>query len=197
MTRFLLSLATTIVLAVPALSQGLPVYEQTGAIEIAFGNGRMTHYTTRNTVPDQPGRQIHSASWITLEPRLIGGVNIMPDDIFVTVRSRGSVEPEPGQASLLLEFSLDPDTLELRTETPHNIRFYPPGGSSDGYYALTEGSLRLERTARTDGNGLAILGIARGVMTFQTSETIVHAAAGAVEFSARFDLANVGSRAAD
>lgn len=194
-TRFLSFLSSAILLATPALAQGLPVYEETGVIEITFGDERMTHYTTWNTVPDDPDRQVHMASWVILEPRLMGGVNISPDDVFVVITSRDSIEPNPGQASMRVEISLDPQTLQLKTKPAPTIRFHPNG--RDGFYAMTDGTFEIENVTKIDNDNFAITASAHGVMTSQTSETIAHNPEDAVDFSARFDLQRVSNRGAE
>ncbi|MBV2145115.1 hypothetical protein KUG47_16645, partial [Falsochrobactrum sp. TDYN1] len=113
--------------AVPAFSQELPVYAETGTIDITFGDERITHYTTWNTVPNDPDRQVHTASWLIMKPQLMGGVNISPDDVFVLITSRDSLSPKPGQSSLRVEISLNPETLELKSKPAASIRFHPNG----------------------------------------------------------------------
>lgn len=193
-TSFLSLLSSAILLATPALAQGLPVYEETGVIEITFGEKRMTHYTTWNTVPGDPDRQVHTASWLILEPRLMGGVNITPDDVFVVIATRDSIEPNTGQASMRVEISLDPQTLQLKTKPAPTIRFHPEDG--EGFYAMTDGTFEIESVTRIDADNFAITASAHGVMTGQTSETIAHNPEDAVEFSARFDLQRVSNRGA-
>jgi hypothetical protein len=194
MRKPMLAAGAAIFLVAPTWAQNLPVYERTGTIEITLGSERMTHYTTSNTVPGQSGREVHTASWIVLEPRLLGGVNISPDDVFIIVRSRDSIEPETGQASLMLEFSLHHDTFELKTKPAPNIRFYPAGGGSDEYYALTDGSVVIESASSIDNGGLAIAGSVQGVVTLQTGESLIHNDDSVLEFSAQFSLENVASR---
>lgn len=185
--------AAGLLFATALQAQDRPVYEQTGTVEITFGERQMQHFTTANTVPGEPGRQVHTASWITLEPRLLGGVNISPDDIFVLITSRDTVEPVSEQDSLRVEFSLDPATLGLKTKPAASVRFYPAKGEAD-FYALTDGTFTIENVTRTDEDTFSILASAQGTMTAQTSETIVHNSDDAQEFSARFKLEQVVNR---
>jgi hypothetical protein len=46
---------------VPAFSQELLVYAETGTVDITFGDERITHSTTWNTVPNDPDRQLHTS----------------------------------------------------------------------------------------------------------------------------------------
>lgn len=194
LTGFLSILASAVLLTAPVLAQGVPSYEKTGTIEITFGDEQMTHYTTWNTVPNDAGRQVHTASWLILKPQLMGGVNISPDDVFVVVTSRDSIEPYPGQASMRVEISLNPETLELKAWPQPSIRFYP--GDNDGFYAMTDGTFEIESVTMIDGDSFAVSANVQGVMTGQTSETVAHNPEDAIEFSARFDLQRVSNRGA-
>ncbi|PWL16214.1 hypothetical protein DKP76_18695 [Falsochrobactrum shanghaiense] len=178
--------------AIPAFSQELPVYAETGTIDITFGDERITHYTTWNTVPNNPDREVHTASWLIMKPQLMGGVNISPDDVFVLITSRDTLDPKPGQSSLRVEISLNPETLELKSKPAASIRFHPK--DDDSFYALTEGALKIESLARIDANSFAIVANAEGVMTGQNSDIIAHNPEDAVKFSARFDLQKIVNR---
>jgi hypothetical protein len=195
MRKTTLALAIATCLAAPGWSQDFPVYQETGTIAITFGDEQMIHYTTGNSVPGQPGREVHTASWIVLEPRLLGGMNITPNDVFVTITSRGSIDPDPGQATLRVEASLDPETLDLKASPAPSISFHPDDGN--GLYAMTVGVFEIESVTRIDADSFAIIANARGVMTGQTNWDVVHNPDDAVEFSARFDLRRVVNRRAD
>ena len=194
MKTITLALAFATCLTAPGWSQDFPVYVETGSVAITFGSEDMIHYTTGNSVPGQPGWEVHTASWIVLEPRLLGGMNITPDDVFVSITTRGSIEPDPGQATLRVEASLDPETLDLKTKPAPSIRFQPEDGN--GFYAMTDGVFEIESVTRNDADSFALIANVRGVMTGQTSETVVHNPDDAVEFSARFDLRRVVNRRA-
>ncbi len=194
MRKLSLALALATCLAAPGWSQEFPVYEETGTVAISFGDEQMIHYTTGNSVPGQPGSEVHTASWIVLEPRLLGGMNITPDDVFVTITTRGSIEPDPGKATLRVEVSLEPETLDLKTRPAPSITFHPDDGN--GFYAMTEGALEIESVTKIDTDSFAIIAVAHGVMTGQTNHDVVHNPEDSVEFSARFDLRRVVNRGA-
>lgn len=156
----------------PGFSQEFPLYEETGTIAITIGDEQMLHYTTWNTVPGEPGREVHTASWIVLEPRLLGGVNISPDNVFVAITSRETIAPEAWQTTLKVEFSLDPETLEMRTKPAPTISFHPAG--SDTFYALTDGVLEIESLTQIDPDSFSIIGRASGMMTGQSGWEVVH-----------------------
>lgn len=179
----------------PGFSQEFPLYEETGTIAITIGDEQMLHYTTWNTVPGEPGREVHTASWIVLEPRLLGGVNISPDNVFVAITSRETIAPEAWQTTLKVEFSLDPETLEMRTKPAPTISFHPAG--SDTFYALTDGVLEIESLTQIDPDSFSIIGRASGMMTGQSGWEVVHNPDDPIEFSAEFDLKRVVNRDAN
>ena len=152
----------------------------------------MTHYTTSNTVPNDPERRVNTASWLVLKPQMMGGVNISPDDVFVVITSRNSIEPSSGQTSMRVEISLDPDTLDLKTRPAPSIRFYPE--DDNRFYAMTDGKFAVESVNRINSDSFAITATASGVMTGQTSEMIAHNPDDMLEFSAYFDLQEIVNR---
>lgn len=178
--------------AVPALAQEVPVYTETGRIEIIFGDQHITHYTTQNTVPNDPDRQVHTASWLIMKPQLMGGINIAPDDIFVLITSHEKQEQKTGKSSLQVKFSLNPETFELKAKPATAIRFYPTDDGS--FYAMTEGVFKIDHVTRLDANNLAIIASAEGIVTKQNSETIAHNPKDLVKFSARFNLQKIANR---
>lgn len=186
------ALMIIIYFAAPAFAQEQPIYAETGTIEITFGDERITHYTTWNSVPNDPDREVHTASWLIMKPQLMGGVNISPDDVFVLITSRDNPAPSLGQSSLRVELSLDPKTLELKSKPAASIRFHPKGNKS--FYALTEGAFKIESVKRIDAKSFAIVGNAEGIMTGQASDTITHNPEDAVKFNARFDLQKIVNR---
>ena len=154
----------------------------------------MTHYTTWNTVPGDLDRQVHTASWVILKPMLMGGVNMIPDDVFVTINSRNTVKPTADQAEMKVEFSLDPVTLDLKPDSEPTILYYPPNSKANEYYAMTNGSFDVEKVTKIDANSFAISGSAQGEMTGQKSHTVVHNPKDVLPFKAQFELQKVVNR---
>ena len=76
----------------------------------------MTHCTACKTFPGDPIREVITASWLTLNPMLLGGVNVSPDDDFVTLTTRDTVSPEFGRPGMRVESSLDSETLDLKPD---------------------------------------------------------------------------------
>ena len=177
-----------------AIAQGVPTYQETGVITMTLGAEEVTHYTTWNTVPGDATRQVHTASWLILKPMLMGGVNISPDDVFVTVTARDTISPELGRPEMRVEFSLDPVTLDLKTETAVTLTYYPDGNDTDVYYALTNGSFQIESVTRLEGDALAITATADGEMSGQQNYDISHNPNDILPLSARFELQKVVKR---
>lgn len=177
-----------------AMAQGVPAYQETGVVTMTLGAEEVTHYTTWNTVPGDAARQVHTASWLILEPMVMGGVKISPDDVFVTLTTRDTVSPEFGQPEMRVEFSLDPVTLDLKTDPAANLTYYPADSDSDVYYALTNGSFQVESVTRLEDDTLAIIATAEGEMSGQQSYDISHNPDDILPLSARFELQQVVKR---
>ncbi len=177
-----------------AMAQGVPAYQETGAVTMTLGAKEVTHYTTSNTVPGDATRQVHTASWLILKPMLMGGVNISPDDVFVTLTTRDTVSPEFGQPEMRVEFSLDPVTLDLKTDPAATLTYHPADMDTDVYYALTKGSFQIESVTRLEADTLAIIATAEGEMSGQRSYDISHNPNDILPLSARFELQQVVNR---
>lgn len=169
----------------------LPVYQSTGTVEIMMGNEKQSHHTTANTVPNQPGREVHTATWRVLKPMMLGGQNIAPDDVFVVTSSRPTVEPGSKQPELRMEFSLDPQTLKLKDKPKFSVRFFPAGDRNENFYVLTDGSMELDSVTRIDEGTFAMAGRITGTMLLQESEKAQPAADKAMPFEASFSLNRV------
>lgn len=177
-----------------AMAQGVPAYHETGVITMKVGAEEVTHYTTWNSVPGDETRQVHTASWLILKPMLMGGVNISPDDVFVTATTRDTVLPEFGQPEMRVEFSLDPVTLDLKADPAATLTFHPTDSDTDVYYALTNGSFQIESVTRLEGDTLAIIATAEGEMSAQQSHDVSHNPNDILPLSARFELQQVVKR---
>ncbi len=124
----------------------------------------------------------------------MGGVNISPDDVFVTVTTRDTVTPKFGQPELRVVFSLDPLTLDLKTRPAAKLSYYPTGNATEVYYALTNGSFQIESATRLEDDTLAIIATAEGEMSAQHSDDISHNPDDILPVSARFGLQQVVKR---
>ncbi|WP_417423486.1 hypothetical protein [Hoeflea sp.] len=181
-------------IASTAMAQGGPAYQETGVITMTLGAQEVTHYTTWNTVPGDATRQVHTASWLILKPMVMGGVNISPDDVFVTMTTRDTVSPKFGQPEMRVEFSLDPVTLELKADPAATLSYHPADSDSDVYYALTNGSFQVESVTRLADDTLAIIATAKGEMSGQQSSDISHNPNDIMPLNARFELKQVVKR---
>lgn len=141
-------------------SPHIPAYQRTGTIELVQVGGRQTFYTTFNTVPGQAGREIHTASWTRMADIGLPG----PDDIFMSLSARPTVEPEPGQPELKIEFSLDPETLQARQGTPVKLSLHPQGLMGGEALEAANAALLLDNATRVDERTLALSGRVTGDM---------------------------------
>src|SRR5690606_28440918 len=148
MKNLTLGLIIASCIAGSAWANKIPAYEETGVITMTLGPTQMTHYTTWNTVPGGADRRIHTASWITQKPIIMGGIKLSTDDALVTITARDSILPDHGQPTLRVEFALDPITFTLNTEADVKLLYYPTGSDLDGYYALTNGQFKIESVTR-------------------------------------------------
>ena len=195
MKRMTLAFGLALGLSAPAWSNNIPVYEETGTVTITLGTEKMTHYTSWNNVPGSPGKEVHTASWLILKPMMMGGLNMAPDDVFVTITTRDSIAPASGQqAEMRVEVSLDPITLGLMPDRTPSIQYYPSGSSADKYYALTNGTFQIESATRIDANTFTLIATAKGEMTGQNGYEPVHNPEDVLEFNARFELQSVANR---
>lgn len=137
-------------------SDKFPVYTETGTINVVNGTAREKYFTTFNTVPGQPGREIHTASWITMT-----GTGL-PNDIFVSLSARPAVEPDTELPELKIEFSLEPESLQVKEGVPVKVAFTPGGESR--HDELSNAVLTLDQATRVDEDTLALAGRVAGEM---------------------------------
>lgn len=140
-------------------SDRIPAYSETGKIVVSNGTDHKTWYTTANTVPGQVGREVHTASWLTMAG--IGQTGpFAPNDIFVSLSARPSIEPDPDLPDLKIEFSLDPDTLQAKQGVPVKVSVEPDGASPAD--EVTDAELRLDRAERVEESVLNLAGRVTG-----------------------------------
>jgi len=130
------------------------------------------------------------------EADALGGVNITPDDVFVTISSRDTISPTAGQPELRVEFSLDPVTLDLQADPAVDLRYVAGPGEESNYYALTHGRFQIESVPRADEDTLSIVATVDGEPSAQQTEEPVHNPADVLPLKARFDLRKVSNRGA-
>jgi hypothetical protein len=72
-----------------------------------------------------------------------------------------------------------------------DIRFYPESWSVDEFYALTEGTMLLERVEVVDEQTLIMSGTISGVLSFQPGYSVKHNPADTLPIEASFSIERV------
>ncbi len=137
------------------------------------------------------GTTVHSASFMHREAMMLGGMVLVEETIYVTLSTRTDHPEGNSFDSLLVEFSLAPETLELGEEVDIKVTYYPSGSSYDDYYALTDGSLLIESLEVLDDQTMAISGTISGLLSHQSDYDIMHNPADTLEIEARFEISQV------
>ncbi len=140
------------------------------------------------------GQTLHSASFAFKDERKIGKMVISPPMLQVAISTHSDDPQGPTVDSLLLQFALDPDTLELLFPDEVEVSFFPRGSSYDDYYALTNGTLELHSVEYVDANTLTISGSFSGTLTHQDDYDIVHNPGDALTIEATFTIEQVVSK---
>jgi len=148
-----------------AWAQNLPVYESTGTIELAIDGKSSTYHTTSNTVPGQPGRMVHTANWRTFAPMMLGGINMAPPGVFISLSARPTVEPDPDAPQLKITFSIDDGNHTLLETAPTEVSYTIKNGALAGQYQHASGSLQILSVQAADNNTLKITGRAAGTLS--------------------------------
>src|SRR5690606_34462678 len=144
-------------------AQELPQYESTGTVELVIDAKQATYHSTSNTVPGQPGRLVHTASWRTFPPMMMGGVNMAPKGIMLSVTARPTVEPDPSAPQLKITFSVDENDYSLLDSTPFEVIYTIKEGRQAGDYKHASGTLEIE-SAKLEEDVLHVVGKAKGAL---------------------------------
>ena len=120
----------------------------------------------------------------------IGNTVLYPARLNVAFSTR-SRNDDASVGSLLLQFTLDPETLELGDQEDVEITFYPRRSESLDYYALTDGTLQLDAVEIIDRRTLAISGSFSGMFTRQFDYDHVHNPDDTLEVEAVFTIEQV------
>ncbi len=183
---------------------------ETGSIDGTLGGSDYHAYTYASEIPDDvadratseeqreilekvAGTTQHSATFMQMEAMVLGGIEIMPATIFVSVLTRTHHPEDREMQSLALDFSLDPATLELGAPQDISVSYYPDGISFSNYYALSNGTLSLESVEVVDARTLAITGSITGELSWQEGYEVVHDPATAIPLDVTFSLSQVVS----
>lgn len=186
-----------------------PTFE-TGAVDAIIGEGAFHAYTYATEVPadvadgeeDERVRAIleaiagttqHSASFMHVDEMKLGTTVLTPPTLYVTLSTRTHHPERSDIGSFMLQFALDPETLELLEEADVELKFYPRGSSYDDYYAFTEGVFELLEVTVVDDVTLAVSGTFSGALSYQTDYDVVHNPDDALAVEGSFTVARVVS----
>lgn len=163
--RWLIGIATLMLGSQGAWAQGLPEYTSTGMIDLTIQGKSTTFHTTSNTIPNQPGKVIQTANWRTFSPMILGGVNIAPPGILVSLWSRPTVEPSPRSPEFKFTFSLDENSFTLLESAPVEARYFVHEDSQKKTYEYVSGTLSIQSVKPIGDDILEVSGRAAGVLS--------------------------------
>lgn len=184
-----------------------PTFE-TGAIEATIDGAHYRAFTYATEVPESvvdgvtdPGQLAfleriagtvqHSASYRYGEPIMLGAMELVPAAVYVAFSTRTDSPEGNSVGSIMVQFDLDPETLELTNEGGVQVTFYPRGSSYDDYYALTEGSFELHSVEVVDENTMSMSGVISGLLSWQYDYDTEHNPDDTLTIDATFDIAQV------
>lgn len=137
------------------------------------------------------GTDQHTATYMVMDPIMVGEVEIVPATLYATLGTAWSPEGASEEVSFDVKFSLDPAALDPASIGDIEVLYYPNGWGLDDYYALTEGGMTLDSVVVVDDNTLAVSGTIEGVLTHQTGYTVEHNPADALPITASFSIDEV------
>ena len=132
------------------------------------------------------GTDQHSATFMRLEGISLGGVQITPTTLFVSLYFRADDERSSGVGGVDVAFALDPETFEVIESDDLDVKYLPTGSSFDDYYALTKGELVIATVEVVDGQTLAISGGFSGLLSLQEGFLVAHNPDDTLEVEATF-----------
>ena len=164
---------------------------ETGAIDAVIGGATYHAYTYATEVPadvaegekDERVRAIleavagttqHSASFMHMDEMTMGGMVLAPATIYVTLSTRTHHPDGASIGSFMVQFALDPETLELVEDAVAEFMFYPRGSSYDDYYAFTDGVFELHPIQVVDEVTMTLSGTFSGTLSHQSNYDVVH-----------------------
>lgn len=179
--------ATALILSTSVVwAQGFPVYTSTGTLELSIDGNTTTYHTTSNTVPGQPGRLLQTANWRVFPPKMLGGVNLAPPGVMISMSARPSVEPDLEAPQLSITFSLDETTHALLTDAAMKVDYTVRQGPLAGTYQDTAPSLQIESVTPGSGDTLTLTGQVAGTLTREKSDT--NGASDTLDYTASFTV---------
>ncbi len=134
----------------------------------------------------------HGARYQLVPEVSLGKVVLAQPQIWVSIDLRLDPDPE-SDGQLAIELSLDPETLELQSDTTV-VRYFPRGRDLHDHYGLSEGELLIDEVAHdTDDGSLMIRGRITGQLTYQTSAALVHNPNDALGIDVEFQIDTVAT----
>ena len=137
------------------------------------------------------GTDQHTATYMVMDPIMVGEVEIVPATLYATLGTAWSPEGASEEVSFDVKFSLDPAALDPASIGDIEVLYYPNGWNFDDYYALTEGGLTLDSVVVVDDTTVAVSGTIDGVLTHQTTSTVEHNPADTLPITASFTIDEV------
>ncbi|CAN5762154.1 hypothetical protein BH23DEI1_BH23DEI1_10320 [soil metagenome] len=203
----------TLHLTILALAFGLAAAQThvTGSVDTVIDGRTHTFGTSATRIADDAGAGVenaaaramlerlagttqHTATWLVMEPIVMGGVVMFAaEDMFISITAYGE---ERSQFSL--EFGLVLETLELSDPDDVEIlvKYFPERWGTSDFYALTEGALVIDLVERVDATTLRIRGSFSGTLSFQEQYTVAHNPADTRSIAGTFDILEVGGSSA-
>jgi hypothetical protein len=183
-----------------------PGWQQTGKVEAVIDGRQLTFVTSSSKVAEDAaqgvedenvrailekvaGTEQHTATWMITEPFEMAGMILLPSQMFASLDA--SAKDIGGTGEFRIEFALDQETLTLDTEMDIDIRYYPESWGVSEFYALTEGTMLLERVEVVDEQTLAMYGTISGVLSFQPGYSVEHNPDDMLPIEASFSIERV------
>lgn len=206
MKKLLCITLTFILTGLGSLGLAQPGWQQTGLIDALIDGRQHTFVTSSSTVPEDAavgvtdenvramlekvaGTEQHTATWMLTEPFEMGGLVLLPAQMFASLDA--SAKDTGGAGGFRIEFGLIQETLALNPEADIDIRYYPESWSVSEFYALTEGTMVLERVEVVDERTLAMYGTISGVLSFQPGYSVEHNPDDTLPIEASFSIERV------
>ena len=139
------------------------------------------------------GTTQHSATFNHMDAMTLGSIELMPATIFVTMLTRTEHPDGDTVGTVEINFSLQPETLELASQDDVVVKYHPGESSFSNYYALTSGGLELQSIEVVDEQTLAITGTISGQFSWQEGYETVHDPATAINVELTFVVNQVVS----
>lgn len=149
----------------------LPVYSSTGLIELQLGKEKIVFESKSNTIPNQPGRMVHSANWRIMPPYMVAGMNLAPEGVLVHIVANNQQTKQARYPSLHFSFSIDEKTLELIESRQPTITLERSEGDSKTQYESQNQQVQIEQARFDDQQVLHISGSFSGELVLSETQT--------------------------